>query len=223
MKNKSKLSEFSMLNPLASSGSEFPGHLTVLNFEDEDLVKFKEEFFTAESDPVVQDIVVWISSYGGNCHNALAMVDIIKSSNKKTFTVALGKAMSAGALLLAAGDKGNRFVSPNSYIMIHEAHGGTAGKTQDVIQQTMELSHINERILHLLSSFTGKTHKQLKDFFKNRMNTDIIFTPQEAVRFGIVDKIAVPRPISFPQQSGVGIYKPLEVLKKASKKSSKKA
>lgn len=212
MAKKSSMFDSLMSNQSLSSGG-FPGHITVLNFEDDDLVKFKEEFFTAEVDASVQDLVVWISSYGGNCHNALAMVDIIKSSNKRTFTVALGKAMSAGALLLAAGDKGNRFVSPNSYIMIHEAHGGAAGKTQDVIQQTMELSHINERILHLLSKFTGKTHKYLKDFFRKRHNTDIIFTPQEAVKFGIVDKIAVPRPIMFPQQAGIGIYRGLEELR----------
>ena len=140
------------------SGSIYdePGDIFVKGFEEDDLEKFSRELMSAENSPEVTEIFIWISSYGGNVHNALAMVDLLQSCPKVYYTIGYGKAMSAGCLLLASGKKGRRIVTPNTYTMIHEASGGTAGKTQDVVQQAQELLDLNDRMLRLLSKFTGR-------------------------------------------------------------------
>src|SRR5574343_416254 len=89
----------------------------VTKFTDASLVHFYEKFSKLESDPSVGVILIYISSYGGSAHNMSAMRDLIKSSSKPVATVCIGKAFSSGAMLLAAGTKGLRFITESGQIM----------------------------------------------------------------------------------------------------------
>jgi ATP-dependent Clp protease protease subunit len=199
-----------------------PGHIFVTEFENSDLVDFSKKLLAAENNPAIEEIIIWVSSYGGNAHNALAMVDLLCSIEKPVFTVAYGKAMSAGCLLVASGKQGRRCITENSYMMIHEAGGGAEGKTQDVIQQAKELEAINARILGLMSDYTGKSLDSLKKLIKAQYNTDLILDANEAVKFGLVDIVGIPKSIHVPTQKLMGVFNPKLAKQQAKKSKNRK-
>jgi ATP-dependent Clp protease protease subunit len=194
------------------------GNIFVKEFEDNNLEEFSIDFLDAESDPMVTEIFIWISSYGGNIHNALAMIDLTQAASKPVFMIGYGKAMSAGCLLLASGKKGQRFVTPNTYTMIHEASGGAHGKTQDVLQQAKELTDLNERMLKLLSKFTGKAVSFFKKYIKDIHNTDLSLDAKQTVGLGLADYVGIPKRISQPApQKMIAIYSDENIAKKSAK------
>lgn len=184
------------------------GHIFVSGFDESDLEDFTIQLMIAESDPNVNTIFLWVSSYGGETYSAFAMVDLLKTVQKSLFTIAYGKAMSSGCLLVAAGPKGCRFAAPNSYMMLHEASGGTYGKTQDVIQQAGDLKQVNDRYLALIADFTGKSMNSIYKQLKSIHNTDLILTADQALKFGLVDHIGIPKQVTMPQmpRTQVGIF-----------------
>ncbi len=165
----------------------------VSEFDDESLVRFYEKFSELERNPFLPFIPVVISSYGGDVSVLMAMRDLIKSSNKPVATIGLGKAMSCGACLLAAGTKGFRFASKDTAIMVHEVSGGAIGKTTDVAEQAIIMQELNRKLLANLAKDSGKSHKQIEKKLKSKKNADWTLTAAEAREWGIVDHVAVPR------------------------------
>ena len=165
----------------------------VSSFGDSGLKEFTVKFIEAEKDPSVSIIHVVISSYGGSAHNMMAMRDLIKSSNKRVATVAYGKAMSAGAFLLAAGTKGLRFASASTSIMLHEVSSGAAGKLNDMQISIEELSRMNTLVMRNFSEDTGKAFKFWESKMKKRANGDLFLSPEDAKSLGIIDHIGYPR------------------------------
>lgn len=209
MKNLSKTTqEFTAMGGSIFSDSLSPsdGNIFVTDFEDSNLESFTRQVLEAEKSPMVQNIVIWVSSYGGNVHNALAMVDLIESLRKPVFTVAYGKAMSAGCLLVASGPRNNRFITPNSHMLIHEASGGAAGKAQDVIQQAKELRNLNDRLLELMSKYSKKKARDLKKILQNIHNGDLVLNAAKSVDFGLADYIGVPKSVRNDPSEIIGVF-----------------
>lgn len=177
--------------PFSASSGE--ASIWITEFGDIHLKKFAEQFFRLESDPSVEVIPVFITSYGGSVHNMLAMRDIIKSSNKQVATIAVGKAMSAGAALLAAGSKGLRFASKDTTIMIHEVSSGAWGKTEEVKVSANETDRINRVFLKNMADDIGITLTQLSEKLHSIKNADWFLTAQEGLELGLVDNIQMPR------------------------------
>jgi ATP-dependent Clp protease protease subunit len=180
-------------------------YIWVTEFDDETLSRFYKKFLELESAPLVPIIPVLISSYGGDVAILMAMRDLIKSSTKPVATVALGKAMSSGACLLAAGTKGFRFASKDTTIMIHEVSGGVMGKVTDVNEQAAMMHDLNKKLLANLAKDSGRSSKEIDKKLKSKKNADWALSSMEAKEWGIIDHIAIPRMmISSP---GVALMK----------------
>lgn len=173
----------------------------ITSFNDAALKEFYAEFVEMEADPFTDIIPIVISSYGGSLDNMLAMRDLIKSTQKAVSITAIGKAMSAGSALLAAGTKGLRFIAPNTNIMIHEAAAGVGGKIEDMKATINNLDQRNATYVRLMAEDMGKDVEWLKKEISKRKNADWFLTAEDAIRVGLADKISVPRTyLSPPRQ-----------------------
>ena len=99
-------------------------------------------------------------------------------------TICIGQAASAGSLLLAAGEKGMRFSLPNSRIMVHQPSGGYQGQVTDIEIQTKEIIKTKKRLNEIYSKHTEKNIKEVESV----MERDKYFSPEEAIKFGLIDK-----------------------------------
>ncbi|MEM9415699.1 MAG: ATP-dependent Clp protease proteolytic subunit [Planctomycetota bacterium] len=137
-----------------------------------------------------QDIHLYINSPGGAVDDTLAMIDTMRHINCDVATYCVGKAMSGGALTLAAGAKGKRFCLPHAKVMIHQPYGGVYGQTTDVQIQAEEILKTRDELNSLLAGYTGQTQDQIaKD-----VERDKFFSAQEAADYGIVDEVLTPPP-----------------------------
>jgi len=221
MKNRKTGSDSFLQNPFSSAPDTLPGSIFVTDFDDDNLEAFVSRFLNAEQDPGVQEIIVWVSSYGGDAYNGLAMADMVKYSTKPVWTVALGKAMSAGALLLSAGHKGRRCALPNSYIMVHEVRiDGFGGKTHEFLQQAGEMKNLNNRFLTVLAENSGKTVSELKALLAKKHNADMTMDAEQSKVFGIIDHIGLPKNI---KQTAEGVMLATPPNKGKGRKTPKKA
>ena len=100
-------------------------------------------------------------------------------------TICVGQAASAGSLLLTAGEKGMRFSLPNSRIMVHQPSGGYQGQVTDIEIQTKEIIKTKKRLNEIYAQHTGKDIKEVTSI----MERDKYFSPDEAIKFGLIDKI----------------------------------
>ena len=131
------------------------------------------------------DIIIFIDSYGGFADSFIAMHDVIKLLRCSVATVCIGKAMSAGQMLLISGTRGKRFITPNSRILVHQTSVFTMGKLSE-IDNELEESHKIQKILEsMILKYTKITKTQLKELMKK----DSYLSAKEALELGIVDYI----------------------------------
>ena len=195
-------------------------YIYISEFDDISLESFIADFSDLERDPHVAIIAIYISSYGGDAYTLTAMRDMIKSSIKPVATIAIGKAMSCGALLLAAGTPGYRWASKSTEIMMHEVSSGEIGKASDVIQHAQDLDKLNRRILTAFAEDIDISYDKLKAEFKERSNTDWYLTPQEAKKWGMIDTIGLPRIGMIPEMVVLATNENQAKKKKARKAKS---
>ena len=132
-----------------------------------------------------EDITLVINSPGGSVTAGLAIYDTMSGISCDVSTVCLGMASSMGAFLLAAGRKGKRYATSNSEIMIHQVMGGASGQAIDVQIAAHRICRIKDKLNNMLASFTG----QPLDRIQADTNRDYFMTVQEAIKYGMVDKI----------------------------------
>ena len=140
--------------------------------------------FLQSEDPK-KDISLYINSPGGVVTAGLAIVDTMRHIQPAVSTVCVGMAASMGAVLLAAGEKGKRFILPNAEIMIHQPSGGAEGMASDIEITAKQILKIRERLNKLLAEMTGQSVKKIED----DVDRDFFMTAEEAVKYGIVDKV----------------------------------
>ena len=169
-------------------------YIYITRFDDSAASDFYQKFLKLQGDPSVKVIPIVISSFGGQVHSLLPMIDIIEACPKPVATIALGKAMSCGAILLAAGTKGYRYSSPNTEVMIHEVSSGAMGKLTEIKHDTEWTDRLNNKLFTLLAKYSNKKDKSffIKEM-KKRGNLDWFLTSQEAKSLGIVDHVSVPK------------------------------
>lgn len=138
-----------------------------------------------ESASKTKDIFMYIQSPGGYVHSGLAIYDTMQYVKPDVATVCIGMAASAGSLLLMAGAKGKRIALPNSKIMIHQPSGGFRGQATDMEIHVKDIMETKERLNKLYAKHTGKELKVIQD----AMERDNFMLPEEAIDFGLVDKI----------------------------------
>lgn len=168
-----------------------PVVITVREFDSDAVDKFSEDFQKAV-DSQESIIPIVIDSYGGSIYGLTRMIDIIKSARVPVATIVLGKAMSAGAILLAMGTDGYRFAGPNSTILIHDASSGTEGKVHDIENQTAELVRLNKLIFARLAQQSHKSDDFFLKLLDSKGHIDLFLTPQQAKDYGIINHIKTP-------------------------------
>ncbi len=132
-----------------------------------------------------QDINLYINSPGGGVDDTLAIYDTIRYLSCDVATTCIGRAMSGGAIVLAAGTKGKRFILPHAKVMIHQPYGGIYGQTTDVQIQAEEIIKAKRQLNEILASHTGKSVEQIQ----RDSERDRFFSATEAVDYGLVDKV----------------------------------
>lgn len=137
-----------------------------------------------------RDISMYINSPGGVVTAGMAIHDTMQYIKPRVSTVVVGQAASMGSFLLAAGEPGMRIALPNSRIMVHQPSGGARGMASDIEIQAREILRIRERMNDLYAKYTGKT---LTDIEK-ALDRDTFLEAEEAMKFGIVDKVFESRP-----------------------------
>lgn len=144
-----------------------------------------EKLFTMESKNPNKDILMYIDSYGGYVHSFLAIHDVIKMLRCDVATIAIGKTMSCGQMLLISGTKGKRFVTPNARVLMHEIASGAFGKLSDMEVDINETRALKKIVENMIIKYT----KINKTSLKGLMVRDSYFSAEEAVKFGMVDHI----------------------------------
>ncbi len=142
-----------------------------------------------ESENPEKDISLYINSPGGSVSAGMAIYDTMQFIKPEVSTLCTGLAASMGAFLLAAGAKGKRFSLPNSRVMIHQPSGGAHGQATDIEIQAREILYLRERLNGILAEKTGQSIEQIaKD-----TERDNFMSAEEAVTYGIVDKVLTTR------------------------------
>jgi ATP-dependent Clp protease protease subunit len=143
------------------------------------------QFLHLESSDPDKDISLYINSPGGSIYAGLAIYDTMQFIKPDVSTMCMGVAMSMGSLLLAAGAKGKRFSLPNSRILIHQPSAGFEGQSTDIEIHAREILDMRKRIDKIYAKHTGLTEEQVnKD-----MERDRFFKPDEAVEYGLIDRV----------------------------------
>ena len=142
-----------------------------------------------ESQAPEKDIMIYINSPGGLVTAGLAMYDTMQFVKCDIATLVIGQACSAGSLLAMAGTKGKRYALRNSRIMIHQPSGGYSGQATDILIHAEEITKIKARLNQMYSEHTGKPIEVIND----AMERDKFMSPEEALDFGLVDKIITHR------------------------------
>jgi ATP-dependent Clp protease protease subunit len=142
-----------------------------------------------ESADPEKDIQLYIHSPGGDVTAGLAIYDTMQYIKCDVATICIGQCASMGAVLLAAGAKGKRFALPNSRVLIHQPWGGTQGQVTDIEIQAKEMVRMRGQLEKILAKHTG----QKVDKIHADTDRDNIMTAEEALKYGLIDKVMEKR------------------------------
>jgi ATP-dependent Clp protease protease subunit len=131
------------------------------------------------------DINLYINSPGGAVDDTLAIYDTMQFLDCDVQTYCIGKAMSGGAVVLAAGTKGKRFSLPHAKVMIHQPYGGVFGQTTDVQIQAEEILKTKRQLNEILAHHTGQKVERIEEDSER----DKFFSADEAKAYGLVDEV----------------------------------
>ena len=132
-----------------------------------------------------KDIQFYINSPGGSVTAGMAIYDTMQYIKCDVATICVGMAASMGAFLLSAGTKGKRMALPNAEIMIHQPSAGTQGQITDMAIHMKRLQTIKERMNRIMAENTGKSVEDVTAACER----DNFMTAQEAVEFGLIDRV----------------------------------
>lgn len=165
----------------------------VNEFDGESALSFRDAVMNASKEGPDRPIVIYIDSYGGSVDALSAMLQTMDEVPNPFITVAVGKAISCGAILLSHGDI--RFCGAHARVMVHEVSGASSGDVHDMTVDVQETKRINEYFMGLLAlncSIKGG-YDALRSIIKGQDGRDKYLTAQQAVEFGIADLVGMPR------------------------------
>ena len=150
------------------------------------------QFLFLESEDPDKDIQLYINSPGGVIYAGLAIYDTMQYVRCPVSTICLGHAMSMGAVLLAAGQKGRRFALPNARIMIHQPSGGARGQATDIEIQARETRYLKDTLVQILTDATGQPRERIYQ----DMERDFYMAPKEAKDYGLIDEVFISKKLA---------------------------
>ena len=138
-----------------------------------------------EAEDPEKDIQIYINSPGGSVTAGLAIYDTMQQITPDIVTICFGVAASMGAFLLSGGSKNKRLALPNSRIMIHQPLGGAQGQAVEIEIQAKEILYLKKTLNTLLAEHTGQPLEKIMEDTER----DYFLSPQEAVDYGLIDKV----------------------------------
>jgi ATP-dependent Clp protease protease subunit len=144
-----------------------------------------------EAEDPERDIIFYINSPGGVVTAGMSIYDTMQYIRPDISTIVMGQACSMGSLLAQAGTAGKRFILPNARHMIHQPSGGASGQATDIQIQAQEILKMKQYLTEIYVSHNtgGKTFEQLSA----DMERDFFMSAQEAVAYGLADKVITRR------------------------------
>jgi len=145
------------------------------------------QFLFLDAENKDKDIKLYINTPGGSVTAGMAIYDTMQYVKSDVSTICVGLAASMGAVLLAAGARGKRFVLPNSEILIHQVMGGFEGQASDIKIHSEHILKVREKLNKILAKHTGQPIAMIE----KDTDRDHFMSADEAVKYGIVDKVIV--------------------------------
>ena len=149
-----------------------------------------------DSENSEKDIMLYINSPGGSVTAGFAIYDTMQHIRADVSTICLGQAASMGAFLLSSGTKGKRLALPHSRVLIHQPLGGAQGQATDIEIQAAEIIRIKKSLNEILAQNTGQSIKKIE----KDTDRDYIMTPEEALEYGMIDKVVTVNNQPKPNQ-----------------------
>ncbi|HNX80865.1 MAG TPA: ATP-dependent Clp endopeptidase proteolytic subunit ClpP [Candidatus Omnitrophota bacterium] len=134
-----------------------------------------------------KDISVYVNSPGGSVTAGLAIYDTMQFVKCDVATYCLGQAASMGAVLVAAGTKGKRYILPNARVMIHQPWGGYEGTAEDISRHAKEILKMRDTLNGILANHTGQSLEKVQ----RDTDRDYFMSASEAKEYGLVDEVTV--------------------------------
>lgn len=144
-----------------------------------------------EADNPKKEIAFYINSPGGVVTSGLAIYDTMRYIRPAVSTMCVGMAASMGSLLLTAGNNDMRFSLPNSRIMVHQPSGGFQGQASDIERHAQDIIKLKRRLNEIYVEHTGQSYESIE----KTLDRDHFMTPEEAIDFGLIDKVLTNRTI----------------------------
>jgi ATP-dependent Clp protease protease subunit len=144
-----------------------------------------------EADNPNKEISMYINSPGGVVTSGLAIYDTMQYIRPKVSTLCVGQAASMGSLLLAAGEKGMRFATPNARVMVHQPSGGFRGQASDIERHAEDIVKLKRRLNEIYVRHTGQPYEKIE----NTLDRDHFMSADQAKDFGIIDQVLETRPL----------------------------
>ncbi len=141
-----------------------------------------------ESQDPKKEIKLYVNTPGGLVTSGMAIYDTMQYVKCDVATICVGIAASMGAVLLSAGTKGKRFILPNAEVMIHQIMGGAEGQATDIKIRAEHILRLRDRLNKILAKHTGQNLEKIE----RDTDRDNFMTAEEALKYGIVDKIIKP-------------------------------
>ena len=180
---------------------------------DDTAALFLEQMTHLQYCDITKPITIYIDTVGGSVHSGLLMYDTMMMSPCPIQTIGIGKVMSMGTLLLSAGDPGDRYISRNTSVMIHQISGRAFGTMSEMDNAIDETRRLQEVYLSILAKHTGKDMDDIRD----DMQSDYFMSAEESLEYGLADTILANRRASLsaiPKSSKKKIKKKKKSVKK---------
>ena len=136
-----------------------------------------------------KDITLYINSPGGYVSAGLAIYDTMQHVRPNIATICIGSCASMAAVLLAAGTKGKRYALPHSRIMLHQPSGAATGQSSDIQITAKEIVRTKDTLTEIVAKHTGRSIDEVR----TKTDRDFYMGPEEAMEFGVIDEVFVPR------------------------------
>ncbi len=153
-----------------------------------------------EGEDPEREINLYINSPGGDMVALFGILDTMNFVSAPVSTTCIGQAASAAAIVLAAGEKGRRFVLPNARVLLHQPHGGAQGQSSDIEIQVREMVELRNRMVDVLEEATGQTRERLV----SDLDRDFILRGDDVVAYGVVDEVLSRRHPRLAAAAAIG-------------------
>ncbi|RRY21981.1 ATP-dependent Clp protease proteolytic subunit [Brucella anthropi] len=144
-----------------------------------------------EAENPKKEINMYINSPGGVVTSGMAIYDTMQFIRPPVSTLCMGQAASMGSLLLTAGATGQRYALPNARIMVHPPSGGFQGQASDIERHAQDIIKMKRRLNEIYVKHTGRDYETIE----RTLDRDHFMTAQEALEFGLIDKVVESRDV----------------------------